>query len=208
METIQPTIYERQKRAFLEFLDEVQDRFDLIIHDNVQIIFDESSLTFDNKVLIRYSIKTVTPEVLFLDSLKTKQDFELAKAILDNYTEICSWLKRYVTIFNHLSELTDKGLSSDDIYVAACKNIDEMINENDINGQKFFIKTQGENNDIQVYLEVENYGSSHKLTVDLCYLIIMPDGTENKISHYSIEKDKFISDVASQLSNRYCTHLK
>lgn len=200
--------FEKQKRGFQEFCENLQDRFDLILQDGIQIVFNESSLILNNKIMIRYSLEALVPEVLLLDGLKTPAEIDLMKNVMNNYPEICDYLKHYITLFNHLSDFKMQGATDDEIFQAACKSIQNMIDLNEIHGQKFFVKTTGDNNDIQVFLEVENYGSSHKLMVDMCYLIIDPENGETRISHYQIDKREFVEDVAGQLSTQKCTHLQ
>lgn len=200
--------FEIQKIGFQEFCENLQDRLDLILRDGIQIVFNESSLILDNKIMIRYSLESLVPEVLLLDGLKTQTEVDLMKNVMNNYLELCDYLKHYITIFNHLSDFKMQGATDDEIFQAACKNIKNMIELNEINGQKFFIKTTGDKNDTQVFLEVENYGSSHKLMVDMCYLIIDPENGTTRISHYQVEKRDFVEDVAGQLSTQKCTHLQ
>lgn len=201
------TAFERQRQIFNEFVENVQDRFDLIIKDGVQIIFQESSLTFDQKIMVRYTLNSVVPELLLLDALKSSEEITMLKNIVNNYQEVCEYLKRYVMIFNHLQSFKDQGVSDDIVYTETCRNIQTMIDEKDINGQKFFIKTYGENNDVDVYLEVENYGSPQKKMVDMCYMVIDPENGTTRINRYQVKKEDFVTDVASQIATQKCTHL-
>lgn len=199
--------FERQKAIFNEFCEDVQDRFDLIIRDGVNIIFQESSLTFDQKIMVRYTLNSVVPELLLLDSLKSRQEIEMLRNIMNNYGEICEYLKRYVMIFNHIQKFKDQGSSDDEVYVAACKNIQMMVDNKEINGQKFFIKAFEKKN-VDIYLLVENFGSTQKKMVDMCYEVVDPENGTTRINRYQVKKEDFVTDVASQIATQKCTHLE
>ena len=199
--------FERQKAIFNEFCEDVQDRFDLIIRDGVNIIFQESSLTFDQKIMVRYTLNSVVPELLLLDSLKSRQEIEMLRNIMNNYDEICEYLKRYVMIFNQIQNFKDQGSSDDEVYVAACKNIQMMVDNKEINGQKFFIKTFEKKN-VDIYLLVENFGSTQKKMADLCYEVVDPENGTTHINHYQVKKEDFVTDVANQIATQKCTHLE
>ena len=61
------TNFEKQKAIFDEFIENIQDRFNLIIKDGVNIVFDKDYIMFDELILVRYSIRNLIPEVMFRD---------------------------------------------------------------------------------------------------------------------------------------------
>ena len=201
------TAYQNQKQYFEEFVEDIQDRLDLIIQDGIQVVFTENSLRLNEMVVIRYNLDTVTPEVLMIESLKTRENIRFMKNIMDNYDELCDILKKYVMLFNHLEDFTDKSDDSDMVMLAAKENLETLIRNDEIDGQKFLLKSEETpEGKVTIYLMVENYGSTRKNNVDMCYYVESPEGN-SKMGHYQISKEDFSGDVAYQLVNRKCSHL-
>ena len=48
------TNFEKQKAIFDEFIENIQDRFNLIIKDGINIVFDKDYIMFDELILVRY----------------------------------------------------------------------------------------------------------------------------------------------------------
>ena len=110
------TNFEKQKKIFDEFIENIQDRFNLIIKDGVNIIFDKDYIMFDELILVRYSIRNLIPELMFRDSIKTPGQFAMLRNIINNFEEITSILKEYMTLYLHMNDFKDKGLSDDEEY--------------------------------------------------------------------------------------------
>lgn len=142
------TDYQRQQKIFSDFTEEIQDRFDAIIKDGVLVVFDVNSITFDQKFMIKFSFKKLIPELLIIEPVATKEDIEILRNILNNFDEISDYLKQYVTMFNHLKDFTDTTEDSE-VTEKLRSNIESMIENNQIDNQKFFIKTEteGDNTD-------------------------------------------------------------
>lgn len=201
------TDYQRQQKIFSDFTEETQDRFDAIIKDGVLVVFDVNSITFDQKFMIKFSFKKLIPELLIIEPVATKEDIEILRNILNNFDEISDYLKQYVTMFNHLKDFTDTTEDSE-VTEKLRSNIESMIENNQIDNQKFFIKTETEgDNTVDFYLIVENYGSSRKFDVDMAYYVNSSVAGSSTIGHYRISKDQFIGDVVTQLVKCKCTHL-
>lgn len=206
------TNFEKQKAIFDEFIENIQDRFNLIIKDNVHIIFDKDYIMFDELILIRYSIRNLIPEIMFRSSIKTPDQFAMLRNIMNNFDEITSILKEYMTLYLHMNDFTDKGLSSDEDYNLILNGIKDIQQNNPdaLNGRTFFIKTLEDNDKkLNIYLSIDVYGRAKKKDVDMSYQIIDVETSEcTTINEYKIDKNDLAGDIAYQVSNHKCTHMK
>ena len=98
--------FEKQQTIFNEFIENTKDRFDLIIKDGVNLIFDENFIQFDNLLRIRIHKNNLLPEIIFMNSIKTPDEFKMTKNIIESFDEICSILREYVTMYYHLNNLS------------------------------------------------------------------------------------------------------
>lgn len=204
--------YEKQKEIFNEFLENTQDRFNLIIKDNVNIIFDKDNIMFDGLVTIRYSIRNLTPEIIFMDIIKTPAQVAMLRNILNNFDEVVSILKEYITLYLHMSDFSDKGLSQDEDYNLILNGIKDTQKNNPdaLNGRVFFIKRQEHNSRMySIYLSIDIYGRAKKKDADLSYQITdVETGETTTINSYKIDKDDLAGDIAYQVSHHDCTHIQ
>lgn len=208
------TNFEKQQNIFNEFIENTQDRFDLIVKDGVSIVFDKNFIQFDDLVVIRSSIKNLIPEVIFKDSIREPSQFQMVKNILDNFDEICSVLREYMTLYTHMSEnFKDRGVSSDENYVQIREGIEDIAKNNPdaLNGRLFFIKREqnADGEDIEFRLSIDCYGSTKKTDADISYLITnCASGESTNICNYKIDKNDMASDIAYQVANQICTHIE
>lgn len=200
--------FEKQQTIFNEFIENTKDRFDLIIKDGVNLIFDENFIQFDNLLRIRIHKNNLLPEIIFMNSIKTPDDFKMTKNIIESFDEICSILREYVTMYYHLNNnFCDKSLSTDENYkicLAAIKEIE--LNNPQLLNEKIYFITKNEM-DVKFYLSIDCYGGAKKRDVDISYIAIDDEYQPIVIGSYKIDKNDFASDVAYQLANNVCSHL-
>lgn len=208
------TDFERQRNIFNEFIENTQDRFDLIIKDGVNIIFQNNHLIFDELVKITYTFEKYLPTLSLIKPAETVQEMQLLQNIIANYPEICDTIRQYVTMYNHFADFIDKTIDSNVAVSEIKKNIEDIIKFGQINGQKFFIKSEKneENGNVyDFYLHVINYGSTKKIEVDMEYVIVITDPktnetNENHMWPYKVNKTFFVGDIATQLTEKKCIH--
>lgn len=206
------TNFEKQKKIFDEFIENIQDRFNLIIKDGVNIIFDKDYIMFDELILVRYSIRNLIPELMFRDSIKTPGQFAMLRNIINNFEEITSILKEYMTLYLHMNDFKDKGLSDDEEYNLILNGIKDIQKNNPdaLNGRVFFIKSEEHNRQkYNIYLSIDIYGRAKKKDADLSYQItnVETDDTTT-INSYKIDKNDLAGDIAYQVSKHKCTHIQ
>ena len=208
------TNFEKQQQIFNEFIENTQDRFDLIIRDGVNIIFDKNFIQFDDLVVIRSSIRNLIPEVIFKNNISEPAQFQMVKNILDNFDEVCSVLKEYMTLYTHMSEdFSDRGVSSDENYMQIVDGIKGIAQNNPdaLNGRLFFIKKdKNEAGEIiEFRLSIDCYGSTKKTDADISYLITnTATGESTNICNYKIDKNDMPGDIAYQVANQVCSHIE
>lgn len=206
------TNFEKQKAIFDEFIENIQDRFNLIIKDGVNIVFDKDYIMFDELILVRYSIRNLIPEVMFRDSIKTPAQFAMLRNIINNFEEITSILKEYMTLYLHMNDFKDKGISSDEEYNLIVNGIQDIQKNNPdaLNGRVFFIKTEEhKGKTYNIYLSIDIYGRAKKKDADLSYQITNTKTEETTtINSYKIDKDDLAGDIAYQVSKHVCTHIQ
>lgn len=208
------TDFERQRNIFNEFIENTQDRFDLIIKDGVNILFQNNCLIFDGLVKITYTFEKYLPVLNLIKPAETTQDLELIRNIINNYQEICDTIRQYVTMYNHFNDFIDKTIDSNTAVSEIKRNIENIINFGQINDQKFFIKSEKVDESGLVYdfyLHVVNYGSVKKIEVDMEYVIIVTnpetgETQESQLWPYKVNKTLFVGDVATQLIQKKCLH--
>lgn len=206
------TNFEKQKAIFDEFIENTQDRFNLIIRDGVNIIFDKDYIMFDELITIRYSIRNLIPEMMFRDSIKTPSQFAMLRNIITNFDEITSILKEYMTLYLHMNDFTDKGLSTDEEYNLILNGIKDIQKNNPdaLNGRTFFIKSEThKEKKYNIYLSIDIYGRAKKKDADISYQIMDVETSETTtINSYKIDKEDLAGDIAYQVSNHKCTHIQ
>lgn len=206
------TNFEKQKKIFDEFIENIRDRFDLIIKDGVNIVFDKDYIMFDELILVRYSIRNLIPELMFRDSIKTPAQFAMLRNIVTNFDEITSILKEYMTLYLHMNDFKDKGLSSDEEYKLIENGIKDIQKNNPdaLNGRVFFIKSEEHKGEkYNIYLSIDIYGRAKKKDADLSYQITNVNTEETTtINTYKIDKDDLAGDIAYQVSKQQCTHIQ
>lgn len=206
------TNFEKQKAIFDEFIENIQDRFNLIIKDGVNIVFDKDYIMFDELILVRYLIRNLIPEVVFRDSIKTPAQFAMLRNIINNFEEITSILKEYMTLYLHMNDFKDKGISSDEEYNLIVNGIQDIQKNNPdaLNGRVFFIKTEEHKGETyNIYLSIDIYGRAKKKDADLSYQITNTKTEETTtINSYKIDKDDLAGDIAYQVSKHVCTHIQ
>lgn len=207
------TNFEKQQNIFNEFLENTQDRFDLIIKDGVTIVFDEDFIQFDNLIVIQSTIRNLIPRVIFKDVIDTPAKFQMIKNIFDNFDEITITLREYMTLYTHISsDFKDRGLSTDDNYQLIKNGIQEIATNaaSDLNGRIFFIKndTNADGELIEFRLSIDCYGSTKKTDADISYLITnKTTGETTNICPYKIDKNDMPGDIAYQIAHHVCSHL-
>lgn len=206
------TFFEQQKKQFQEYCEELQDRFDLIIHEGVEIVFDKDFIQFDNLIVVRYSTKNVNPEIIVKDIIRNPIQFKLLKAVVDNFKEIVSCIKTYILLFNHVSVIKNKEITGDENYRLIFEGINEIIKENPsvLTGKTFFLKkSEKDYGDKRIYLSIDKFGQFKKTTTNLSYMMVDTEtGDTDHFSDYVIENENLAGDIAFQVSNHVLTHLE
>lgn len=206
------TNFEKQKKVFDEFIENIQDRFDLLIKDGVNIVFDKDFMMFDQLIVIRYSIRNLIPEIIFHGPIRTPDQFAMLRNVINNFDEIVSILKEYMTLYLHMNDFSDKGLSTDEEYNLVLNGLKDIQKNNPeaLNGRTFFIQQQEHNGKkYNIYLSIDVYGGAKKKDADISYQISdIETGETTSINTYKIDKNDMAGDVAWQVSHHECTHIE
>lgn len=204
-----PTYFELQKKQFDDFCEELQDRFDLIIHDGVEIVFDKDFIQFDNLIVVRYSPKNPTPEIIVKDHIKNPGQFKLLKAVVDNFKEIVTSLKTYIMLFNHTEVIKDRSITGDEHYRLVFDAIHEIEKENPsvLTGKTFFIKCLEADPKKRIYLTITKYGMLKKNFTDMTYTLVNSEtGDVDHFGEYSVQNHEVAGDIAYQVANHVMSH--
>lgn len=205
------TFFEQQKQQFQEYCEELQDRFDLILHEGVEIVFDKDFIQFDNLIVVRYSPKNVNPEIVVKDIIRNPNQFRLLKAVVDNFKEIVASIKTYIILFNHVSVIKNREITGDENYRLIFEGIKEMSHDNPsvLSNKQFFIKKSEQDPNKRIYLSIDKYGQFKKTTTDLSYVMVDSEtGETEHFGDYVIDNTDVPGDIAYQVSNHILTHLE
>lgn len=205
------TFFEQQKKQFQDYCEELQDRFDLIIHEGVEIVFDKDFIQFDNLIVVRYSTKNVNPEIIVKDIIRNPNQFRLLKAVTDNFKEIVSCIKTYIILFNHCNVIKNKEITGDENYRLIFEGINEIARENPtvLTNRQFFIKKSEKDPNKRIYLSIDKYGQFKKTTSNLSYVMVDSEtGESENFGEYTIENEHLAGDIAYQVSNHVLSHLE
>lgn len=208
MERVIRTDYEKQRELFGEFIEDARDIFELKISDGVKTTFTDNSIIFDDIVEIITSPKHLLPNLQFHRILKTPTEISICRNVINNLSEITQIFREYILLKSHLDNFTDLGTSSNVLYATLVQEIEylQTLETGYFDGHKFFIK---KDSDYQYFLHVIKYGNAKKQFVDMEYIVKDIKTNESKnCFRYQINKAEFPGDVAYQLSEQKCSHIK
>lgn len=204
-----PTFFEHQKKQFNDYCEELQDRFDLILHDGVEVVFDKDFIQFDDLIVVRYSPRNPTPELIVKGHIKNPGQFKLLKNVVNNFPEIITCIKTYITLFNHTEVIKDRSVTGDEHYRIVFDALHEIEKENPsvLTGKTFFIKCLEADPTKRVYLSIDKYGQLKKNCTDLSYVLVDSEtGSEDHFGGYTLQNHEVAGDIAYQVSNHIMSH--
>lgn len=205
------SVFEQQKEYFNDFVDEFQDRLNLLISDGIEIIFDKTFVQLNDIIVINFSKRTLMVELFLKEKVYKTKDIQILKNVVDNFDEISSMFKKYLLIFNHLSQFKNFA-TSDNEYYALIRDGLKDIQVNDpfsLNGKIFYLlESEYNNHNYKIYVKIDSFGSIKKKCADISYILEDTETNEQQfVCRYSIPKDQFAEDLGYQLAYKKCTHL-
>jgi hypothetical protein len=202
------TNFEKQKSVFQNAIEDIKDRFDALITDEVELVFDNNAFIYPGVLKVVYeSDSYLVPEIVIEKPLATERSRTIVAKVIENFTEISDKIKSYCMMLNHIKHDFASVAETDeciDKTIAELKSIIESP-EFDVDTFKVYIKSEGK---FDYYLSIENIGATTKMHVDMAYIEVDTETQkQQKIFHYSIVKHEFLKDTAHQIVTGVCTHI-
>lgn len=194
--------FELHLRAFQNFIDETEDRLQLIIDDKAQLVFNENfiMINVESGELAKLSYEKMYPSVEILIPI-SRSTIEIIKNIANNAEELLDIIKQYKMMLNqNKKNFETTAIMTDEVKIFADEIRKIETNRLSYTGLQFFLARKDLNGtNINVYIIVKDYGGPKRLRSTVQYYTIDDEGNQQVIGEYTIDKHELVNDIAYQV---------